>query len=92
MAICPKCKGTGIQKYRVTEKGVTTKHQMPCMKCHGNTCMTIAKAMEIQKEIEASKAMWCNCKTVIAEDEQYFEDEHGHGWIHIKCGKVTQLG
>ena len=53
--------------------------------------------LQIFKQKEYEKTLWCRCQNRKPGDVTYIEDGksnicYKHHWIHNKCGKITQIG
>jgi len=99
LPICPCCKGTGKQTLKVSTFGSnkSAEHiEINCIDCNGKQ-LSANEVVQIFKQKEYEKNLWCSCQNIEPNDVKYIEDGKSnickkHHWIHTKCGKITQIG
>ncbi len=75
--ICPACSG------KVTETPTMEDQLGYCEVCSG---------LHLKKNRKTVAQGWCSCKDFNPEDTRYWWTDTAHGWLHLNCGQITQIG
>ena len=78
---CPGCNG---EVRGIGDLAQILDTQGYCVECHG---------VLLRNNTLVMAADFCKCQTVpIEQTTFYFRPDGRHGWLHLKCGQITQTG